>query len=326
MPTVWLAPVAAVFGLAIGSFMTVVAARVPAGESVVAPRSRCPRCGATIRTRDNIPVLSWLLLRGRCRDCRERIPARYPILEVSTAILMAAPFFVYESVWVGIFFRQCSILLPALAVPFLPGASARREVRVAACFGLAACLPFLIRQQQYYFLNVCPWLFLLFAMGAEQLSASAKARRPVVSLAAALLLLAMPIRGAAAEAEWLSAETRSEQIRRARLMTLAWPASQPTLVLALPSFVHLTRYPSPDEPVLGYRFINEHTPAQLVRGFERASGVWVDPRGMYARQTDGVLRTAGTSLDEQLARNGFRKQLVVEDRFELWTKQPPPER
>ena len=84
MPTVWLAPVAAVFGLAIGSFMTVVAARVPAGESVVAPRSRCPQCGATIRNRDNIPVLSWLLLRGRCRDCGDRIPVRYPILELST--------------------------------------------------------------------------------------------------------------------------------------------------------------------------------------------------------------------------------------------------
>jgi leader peptidase (prepilin peptidase)/N-methyltransferase len=116
VPTVWLAPVAAVFGLAIGSFMTVVAARVPAGESVVAPRSRCPRCGAMIRTRDNIPVLSWLLLRGRCRDCGERIPARYPILEVSTAILMAAPFFVYESIWVGCGVAALLALMPVISV------------------------------------------------------------------------------------------------------------------------------------------------------------------------------------------------------------------
>ena len=116
MPTVWLAPVAAVFGLAIGSFMTVVAARVPAGESVVAPRSRCPRCGATIRMRDNIPVLSWLLLRGRCRDCGERIPVRYPILELSTAILMAAPFFVYESIWVACGVAALLALMPVISV------------------------------------------------------------------------------------------------------------------------------------------------------------------------------------------------------------------
>ena len=116
MPTVWLAPVAAVFGLAIGSFMTVVAARVPAGESVVAPRSRCPRCGATIRMRDNIPVLSWLFLRGRCRDCGERIPVRYPILEVSTAILMAAPFFVYESIWVACGVAALLALMPVISV------------------------------------------------------------------------------------------------------------------------------------------------------------------------------------------------------------------
>ena len=116
MPTVWLAPVAAVFGLAIGSFMTVVAARVPAGESVVAPRSRCPRCGATIRMRDNIPVLSWLLLRGRCRDCGERIPVRYPILELSTAVLMAAPFFVYESIWVACGVAALLALMPVISV------------------------------------------------------------------------------------------------------------------------------------------------------------------------------------------------------------------
>src|SRR6476469_8000638 len=116
VPTVWLAPVAALFGLAIGSFMTVVAARVPAGESVVAPRSRCPRCGATIRDRDNIPVVSWLLLRGRCRDCGERIPARYPILELSTAILMAAPYFVYESIWVACGVAALLALMPVISV------------------------------------------------------------------------------------------------------------------------------------------------------------------------------------------------------------------
>src|SRR6476660_5147738 len=96
--------------------MTVVAARVPAGESVVAPRSRCPRCGAEIRKRDNRPVLGWLLLRGRCRNCGERISARYPLLELSTAVLMSASFFVYESVWVACGVSALLALMPVISV------------------------------------------------------------------------------------------------------------------------------------------------------------------------------------------------------------------
>ena len=228
----------------------------------------------------------------------------------------------YESVWLEIFLRQCPIALPAVVVPFLPGFWSRPEVRVVACFGLASCLPFLIRQQQYYFLNVCPWLFILFALAVDRLRAGAGRWRVGVGALCAWLLLTMPIRGAAAQARWLEQETRADQLRRARLMTLAWPASQPTLVLALPSFVHLTRYRSPDESALGYRFVNEHTAEQLLQGFAHATGVWIDPKGMYARGTDSVLRGAGTSVDEQLARYGFQKQLVVEERFELWTKSP----
>ncbi len=114
MPTVWLAPLAAVVGLALGSFMTVVAERVPAGASVVAPRSRCPHCDAPIRNRDNIPVLSWILLGGRCRDCHEKIPVRYPLLELSTAVLTAAPFFVYESVWVAVGVAALLCLMPVI--------------------------------------------------------------------------------------------------------------------------------------------------------------------------------------------------------------------
>jgi len=116
VPTVWLAPVAALFGLAIGSFMTVVAARVPAGESVVSPRSRCPHCGTEIRNRDNIPVLGWIMLRGRCHNCGERISGRYPLLELSTAILMAAPFFVYASVWVACGVSALLALMPVISV------------------------------------------------------------------------------------------------------------------------------------------------------------------------------------------------------------------
>jgi leader peptidase (prepilin peptidase)/N-methyltransferase len=84
-----LALVCGVFGLAIGSFLNVVVWRVPRGESVVSPASACPACQAPIRPRDNLPVLGWLILRGRCRDCRAPISARYPIVEALTGLLFA---------------------------------------------------------------------------------------------------------------------------------------------------------------------------------------------------------------------------------------------
>ncbi len=80
----------ALWGLAIGSFLNVVIYRVPRHESIVSPPSACPTCGAPIRKRDNIPVLSWLVLRGRCRDCHSPISARYPLVELATAALFAA--------------------------------------------------------------------------------------------------------------------------------------------------------------------------------------------------------------------------------------------
>ena len=73
-------------GLAVGSFLNVVVWRVPQGMSVVSPPSACPVCGHAIRPRDNVPVLSWLVLRGRCRDCRAPISVRYPLVEVGTAV------------------------------------------------------------------------------------------------------------------------------------------------------------------------------------------------------------------------------------------------
>ena len=104
-----------VFGLAIGSFMTVVAARVPAGESVVRPRSRCPECNAEIRNRDNIPVIGWLLLRGRCRSCGSTISIRYPILELTTAVLIVAPFLVYDDPWVAVAVSALLALMPVIS-------------------------------------------------------------------------------------------------------------------------------------------------------------------------------------------------------------------
>jgi leader peptidase (prepilin peptidase)/N-methyltransferase len=77
-------------GLAIGSFLNVVAWRLPRGESLVAPGSHCPGCAAPVRPSDNVPVVSWLLLRGRCRDCGTGIGARYPLVEAATAALWVA--------------------------------------------------------------------------------------------------------------------------------------------------------------------------------------------------------------------------------------------
>lgn len=80
----------AVFGLLIGSFLNVVTWRVPRGEDIVKPPSHCPNCDHQLAWRDNIPVLSWLLLGGKCRYCGARISARYPATEILTAIVFAA--------------------------------------------------------------------------------------------------------------------------------------------------------------------------------------------------------------------------------------------
>lgn len=81
--------VAAAFGLNVGSFLNVVAHRLPIGLSVVRPRSRCPACRSAIGALDNIPVLSWMLLGGRCRGCKGRISARYPAVELLSGALAA---------------------------------------------------------------------------------------------------------------------------------------------------------------------------------------------------------------------------------------------
>ena len=80
---------AAVMGAIFGSFLNVVAYRLPRGESLSRPGSRCPQCETPIRPYDNVPVLSWLALRGRCRSCGVRISARYPLVEAGTALLCA---------------------------------------------------------------------------------------------------------------------------------------------------------------------------------------------------------------------------------------------
>lgn len=79
----------AVLGLIMGSFATVLAHRIPDGRSIVMPPSACDACGERLRVRDNIPVFSWLVLRGRCARCAAHIPVRYPLIEATTALLFA---------------------------------------------------------------------------------------------------------------------------------------------------------------------------------------------------------------------------------------------
>lgn len=97
----------ALLGLVIGSFLNVVIHRVPEGLSLSHPRSACPSCSHPIRAYDNVPVLSWLVLRGRCRDCDARISARYPAVELGTAALFVA---------VGLQFGRNAFLLAALVL------------------------------------------------------------------------------------------------------------------------------------------------------------------------------------------------------------------
>jgi leader peptidase (prepilin peptidase)/N-methyltransferase len=113
----WIRAVVALpFGLVVGSFMTVAVSRLPKGESVVRPRSRCQSCGTEIAARDNIPVLSWLLLRGRCRSCGVRISAEYPLLELTTAGLVVLATVRYPDPWQDALVGGLLALMPGIAL------------------------------------------------------------------------------------------------------------------------------------------------------------------------------------------------------------------
>jgi leader peptidase (prepilin peptidase)/N-methyltransferase len=104
------------FALAIGSFMTVVTDRMPQQQSVVSPGSRCPSCGAEISPRDNVPVISWVLLRGRCRSCGHPISAEYPLTELATAALMVGAMVVFDRIWVGVMVALMLSMMPAVSI------------------------------------------------------------------------------------------------------------------------------------------------------------------------------------------------------------------
>ena len=109
--TLWVFAVGAV----VGSFLNVVIARVPKGRSIVSPGSRCPRCGNPIAWYDNIPVLSWILLRARCRNCGLPISPRYPLVEVLTGVLAVAVFRRVGPSWTAVGYFAFAATLVALA-------------------------------------------------------------------------------------------------------------------------------------------------------------------------------------------------------------------
>src|SRR5712664_42723 len=111
--TLWVFAVGAV----VGSFLNVVIARVPKGRSIVSPGSRCPRCGSPIAWYDNIPVVSWILLRARCRNCGLPISPRYPLVEVLTGVLAVAVFRRVGPSWTAVGYFAFAAALLALASP-----------------------------------------------------------------------------------------------------------------------------------------------------------------------------------------------------------------
>jgi leader peptidase (prepilin peptidase)/N-methyltransferase len=114
---VWVLVAAALLiGLAFGSFLNVCIARLPAHQSIATPPSHCLRCGTAIRSYDNIPVISWLWLRGRCRACKERIPLQYPLVELGTAALFAACVLHTGGTWQTLIDAIACFLLLGLAV------------------------------------------------------------------------------------------------------------------------------------------------------------------------------------------------------------------
>lgn len=131
--------VAALFGLVVGSFLNVVIHRVPLGESVVFPASHCPNCETRIRVYDNIPVLSYLLLRGRCRDCKERMPISYPVVEAATAALFGAAIYAF-----GISFRLFAALVFIIVLVALAGTDYEHRLLPNVIVGPATILGFVL--------------------------------------------------------------------------------------------------------------------------------------------------------------------------------------
>ncbi len=129
------------FGLVFGSFLNVCISRLPKGESIVLPRSHCPKCNHAIRWYDNVPVVSFLILRGRCRDCQTHISALYPSVEVLSAVVLILTFYVYG---LGPEFIKYGLLGMLLVVLVFTDLLERRIPHTITIFGISLGLVFSI--------------------------------------------------------------------------------------------------------------------------------------------------------------------------------------
>jgi leader peptidase (prepilin peptidase)/N-methyltransferase len=134
-----LASLAAAPGLALGSFLTVVAERLPLRRSILRPRSSCGACSTPIAWYDNVPLVSYALLRGRCRSCSARIPFRYALIEATTALLVAASLLVYGATATALLAALfCAVLVAISVIDFEHRIVPNRIVVPAAAIVLVA--------------------------------------------------------------------------------------------------------------------------------------------------------------------------------------------
>lgn len=130
------------FGIVLGSFLNVCIARIPESQSIISPRSRCPHCHEPIKAYDNVPVLSWLLLGGKCRNCKARISVQYPLVELLTGLLFAA---CYANFGVSVFTAKWVVFTCLIIVLTITDYLVRLLPDAVNFFGIGLGLAFAVR-------------------------------------------------------------------------------------------------------------------------------------------------------------------------------------
>jgi prepilin signal peptidase PulO-like enzyme (type II secretory pathway) len=140
-PTAYWATIAGLIGLAIGSFSTVLASRWPAGESLVSPRSHCTSCERTLTPLELVPVLSWVVLRGRCHGCGSHVSWRYPAIEIASGALAAGAIITFGPTWEGLAAALLGVsLVPVVVIDLEHRLIPNVVVFPAAALGLVAAV------------------------------------------------------------------------------------------------------------------------------------------------------------------------------------------